>query len=161
MDVRSLVDHHHALWRRFADHYVDALTWEELSRDHETSHQTIANVTMHAVNMEDWWLHYVMPGKPWAGPAWDGFKDAKSMRERIHEVEAKTGALLAKMSPEELARPRTFDSEGMKGTASLEQVLAEVLSEATHHRGEVLAMMWRMDKEPPYIGYLEWLAQRR
>lgn len=111
IDVRRLVDDHHALWRRFADSYVDARSWEELARSRETSHLTIANVTMHAVNMEDWWLHHLVPGKPWSGPPWDGFRDAASMRERVLEVEEKTRRLLRDTKDDDLRRPCRVHSQ--------------------------------------------------
>lgn len=160
MDIRALMAYNHELWRRFADHFVDELSWDELSRNHETSHNTIANVTMHAINMEDWWLNYVLVGKAWEGPAWDGFRSAKEMRQRVRDVQKKTEQLLATASPADLQRKHAVEVAGEVRELTLEDVLVEVWNESTHHRGEVLAMMWRMDKEPPYVDYITWLTTR-
>ncbi|HVL47044.1 MAG TPA: DinB family protein [Candidatus Thermoplasmatota archaeon] len=157
MSALDLVRYNHHLWKRFADFYVQKCTWEELSHNHETSHQSIANVSMHAINMEDWFLHYVLPGKEWDGPKWDGFRDAPSMQARVREVTAKTESFLKGRKPADLSKEVTLHWGGGKTSkTTLETLLHEVVNEATHHRGEVLAMLWRIDKEPPYESYLEW-----
>lgn len=159
MDVRRLIAYNHFLNRRLADYFVDECSWSELSENHETSHNTIANVMMHAVNMEDWWLHYVVPSKPWDGPKWDGFTSATEMRRRIHEVEAKTRKLLEGFTDATLREPMTLDIGGHKQTLTMEDVLVEVANEVTHHRGEVMAMLWRNDKTPPYVNFTDWMDE--
>ncbi len=160
MNVVDAVRYNHYLWRQFTEFFESDLSWEELSRNLESSHNTIANVTMHAVNMEDWWLHFVVPSKEWDGPAWDGFTDAKSMVVRAREVEAKTERFLAMLKGDDLTRPRTLVVGDDKIETTLGDVLFEVVNEATHHRGEVLAMLWSMDKEAPYESFLDWKASR-
>lgn len=159
MDVLRLIRYNHFLWRRFSAFYENEMVWAQLSQNHESSHQSVANVTMHAVNMEDWWLHYVVPGKKWDGPRWDSFQDAASMRRRVDDVAARTESLLRGVTSEELRRPITVDAGGGAFRTTLEDVLAEVVNEETHHRGEVLAMLWRMDVEPPYVGFLDWARE--
>ena len=156
MDVRRLVRYHLALTDRYADYFDGSCSWSELSENHETSHNTIANVSMHMANMEDWWLHYVVPGKEWDGPAWDGAKRVADVTGRMREVAARTRALLDGLADEEMRRKRTLPVGEDKREVTLEDVLVEVLAEVTTHRGEVNAMLWRRDKEPPYVGFLEW-----
>lgn len=156
MDVLRLIGYDHALWRRFADHFEKELTWEDLSTNHETSHNTIANVVMHALNMEDWWLHYVLQKKEWSGPAWDGARSVADVVQRMREVPDKTDKLVAGWSPEDLTRRVTLDAGDGPFETTLEDLLVEIVNESTHHRGEVMAMMWRIDKAPPYVSFLDW-----
>lgn len=160
MDPRALVRYNHFLRRRFAAFFVDEVDWETLVEDHETSHQTIANVFVHGCNMEDWLLHYVMAGKTWDGPAYDGFTSAEAIAERVAEVEARTTKLLNGLTDDDLAREHTLDyGGGHTLTLPLADILTEVVMEDTHHRGEVLAMLWRKDITPPYVSYAEWASQ--
>ena len=161
MDAPDLVRYNHALRRAFADFFAKEVPWEVLMEDHETSHQNIANVFMHGCNMEDWWLHYVWPGKAWDGPAYDGFRSAEAMRQRVREVESKTEALLRALKPSDLQARKRLDLGQGQAEVSLEQVLLEAVFEDTHHRGEILAMLWRKDITPPYQGFLEWSRARR
>lgn len=159
MDVRDLVAYNHAQRRAFAERFTE-LDWGILVENHETSHQNIANVFMHGANMEDWYLNTLWGGEEWAGPAFDGFSDAKSMLARVEEVEARTQRFLDGLSDEDLAERRTIPFGGGEIELSLEELLCEAVSEEMHHRGEVLAMLWRKDIKPPYTTFAEWAANR-
>lgn len=156
-DIVDLVRYDAHLWRRFADFFAESCSWDELSRDHGASHNTIANVSMHAINMQDWWLHFVRVGKAWDGPAWDGFKDAGSMRERVRAVTERTEKFVAGLDEKALAQRLTLEVGDDKTETTLGRLLLEVVNESTHHRGEVMAMLWRMDREPPYESFLEFV----
>lgn len=157
--VLEQLAYHHWLWRRFADFYVEKCSWEELSTDRDASYHSIAQVTLHAAQMEDWWLNHLRVNKPYDGPAWGSFRNAEAMRQRILDVERKTNKLVAAADERRLAESYDIDCEGVKVKASLEELLWEVLSEGDHHRGEVIAMLWQLDKEPPFANYLEFLGR--
>ena len=162
MDPRQLVRYNHSQRRAFAEFFVKELDWDTLTEDHETSHHTIANVFMHGCNMEDWYLHSIWPSKPWTGPKYDGFSSAADMLARVLQVEAKTKAALAHVGAKELAEVRQVQvSNTQTAKVTLDQILTEMVVEDMHHRGEILAMLWRNDIEPPYESFLDWSAAHR
>jgi len=159
MDPATIVRYNHDCRRRFADFFVDSVPWDVLVENQETSHQNIANAFMHGCNMEDWWLHFVLPGKAWSGPKYDGFTNAEAMRARVVEVERKTQEFLDGLRPQDLDRRYDVSAAGMGfASATLGDILVETALEDIHHRGEIMAMLWRRDIEPPYVSFAEWAA---
>jgi uncharacterized damage-inducible protein DinB len=155
LDPRDLVRWNSDVRLRFA-RFLETQPWSVVAENHETSHQSIANVFMHGCNMEDWYLHFIVPGKEWDGPKYDGFTSAAQMRKRVEEVQAKTERFLASLQDKDLDRSVDL---GEGRTARLGDVLVECVTEDTHHRGEILAMLWRRDIAPPDVGYLPWAAK--
>jgi uncharacterized damage-inducible protein DinB len=44
--------------------------------------------------------------------------------------------------------------DGIKRTSRIKDVLIHVVIEEIHHRGEIIAMLWQMNIEPPDMGWL-------
>jgi uncharacterized damage-inducible protein DinB len=42
-----------------------------------------------------------------------------------------------------------------------EVVLLDFFQEETHHRGELLALLWQMDVEPPHTGFLKFVRSQK
>jgi len=63
MDAVDLVRYNHMLRARYARFFEKHLSWAQLSKDHQTSHLTIAGAFMHGCNMEEWYLHDLPIGK--------------------------------------------------------------------------------------------------
>ena len=161
-DARDLVRWNHAVRLRFA-RYFETLPWRVLRENHETSHLNIANVFMHGCNMEDWYLHYVLPKKAWAGPKYDGFRSARAMRVRVQEVNRKGERFLRTLKRPSLARPADLSALGKDAAKdiTLGDLLVELVTEDVHHRGEILAMLWRKDLQPPDVSFTGWAAAER
>ncbi|HLF06436.1 MAG TPA: DinB family protein [Thermoplasmata archaeon] len=161
MDPRDLVRWNHAVRLRFA-RFFETVPWEVLSEDRGASNGSISSIFMHGTNMEDWWLNYVLRKREWDGPKFDGFKDARSMRERVEGVNTMTERFLAKLKPSDLERPADLSSLGADAPKALRlaDLLVETVTEDTHHRGEILAMLWMRDIEPPDVSFLEYAAGR-
>jgi uncharacterized damage-inducible protein DinB len=154
-DPRDLVRWNHSVRLRFAE-FFETLPWEVLSEDKGASNGPIASIFMHGTNMEDWWLHHVLAKKKWVGPRFDGFKDAASMRRRVEEVNGKTERLLRRLGPGDLRARAELSSLGPDApkAVTLGDLLVETVTEDTHHRGEILAMLWMRDIQPPDVSFL-------
>jgi uncharacterized damage-inducible protein DinB len=88
------------------------------------------------------------------------FHDMDSIKKRARETESKTKAYLAKLTPEELERKVDFSRPGMPPMiVRVEDILIHAALENIHHFGELIAMLWQMDVEPPHMGWLGYLQK--
>jgi uncharacterized damage-inducible protein DinB len=83
-----------------------------------------------------------------------------SIRKRTREVESKTKAYVAKLKPDELERKLELPRKGKPSTfVRVEDVLAHTALENIHHFGELIALLWQMDMEPPHLGWIDYLQR--
>ncbi len=44
--------------------------------------------------------------------------------------------------------------DGIRRTTKVRDVLIRVITEELHHRGEIIAILWQMNFQPPDMGWL-------
>jgi uncharacterized damage-inducible protein DinB len=136
---------------------LDKLSNEAFTENRGLSFDSLKNVFVHTVMLEDSWLHYRAAGLPGTGLKHEDFENLESIRRYIGEVDAKTALLFTKMTDrdlrKEVTRPRP---NGIESVYTLEQVLYHIPIEIIHHYGEIFAELWKMDLEAPYYSYLEY-----
>jgi uncharacterized damage-inducible protein DinB len=47
-----------------------------------------------------------------------------------------------------------INKDGIRRTSRIKDVLIHVVIEEIHHRGEIIAILWQMNIEPPDMGWL-------
>jgi uncharacterized damage-inducible protein DinB len=143
--------------------YVDAvlsLPWDEARRDRGASWGSLAGVLLHCLEVEEYWFHHVIAGRMNEWVDWDleHPESAEAVRAAIHRTEERTRAFLASLDDAACARlvevPR---DDGSTVRFSVEEILAHVAVEEMHHRGELIALLWQMDVEPPPMTLLRWV----
>jgi uncharacterized damage-inducible protein DinB len=65
------------------------------------------------------------------------------------EVSSKTEKYLSNIQKEDL-----LNNDGIRRTSLVKDVLIHVFTEELHHRGEIIAILWQMDIQPPDMGWL-------
>ena len=136
---------------------LEKLSSETLTENRGLSFDSVRNVFVHTVMLEDSWLHYMAAGLPGTGLKHEDFEDLKVIRKYIDEVDAKTTLLFARMTDGDLSRAvRRPRPNGTENVYTLEQVLYHIPIEVIHHYGEIFAELWKMDLETPYYSYLEY-----
>jgi uncharacterized damage-inducible protein DinB len=145
--------------------YLDALSkldWGELVKNREASFHSLRNIFLHMINCEDWYLHTVIPnrGGKFVSYDFEEYTNIDSIRRKMEEVEARTHKVLEGLNEEEFKK--TFEytrSDGTKRRDSVEQILVHLVLEETHHRGELLCLLWKMNIQPPHEGWIPYLAR--
>ena len=145
--------------------YLDALSkleWGELVKNREASFHSLRNIFLHMINCEDWYLHTVIPsrGGKFVSYGFEEYTSIDSIRRKMEEVEARTHKVLEGLSEEEFNK--TFEytrPDGTKRRDSIEQILVHLVLEETHHRGELLCLLWEMNIQPPHEGWIPYLAR--
>ncbi len=161
MDAVDLVRYNHVMRARYGRFFVAELSWAQLTTNHQTSHQTIAGAFMHGCNMEEWYLHDLPQKREWTGPQFDSFTDTPSMVRRLEQVQRATEELIRATTVAQLTTPLQITVEGVELTTTLETLLIESALEDITHRGEINAMLWHDDIEPPYVPYALWVSAGR
>ncbi len=147
--------------------YVDAvlaLGWDEACKDRGASFGSLKNILLHIWEVEQWHLHYVAEGRAAEAPDWDydTFTSLESFSAARALIEEKTQALLDRLTDADLARQITYQRvDDTPIDYSLAQVLVHVATEEVHHRGELIALLWQIDREPPPMTFMRYIRHTR
>jgi uncharacterized damage-inducible protein DinB len=161
MDPRTLLEYSHALRNRYLEQLA-TLPWGEVVRGRGASFDSLRNILLHTLDAEDRMVNYVIPGrvKDWVSRSPDDFQDTASIRRRVKEVESKTNVYVAQITPAELERKVEYLRPGMPPlTVRVEDILIHVVLENIHHFGELIALLWQIDVEPPHMGWITYLQR--
>lgn len=161
MDSRSLFEYSQLLRNRYLEQLA-TLPWEEVVKSRGASFDSLRNILLHTVDAEDRMVNYVIPGrvKDWVSRSPDEFQDMASVRKRAKEVESKSETYVARITPAELERKVEYSRPGMPPVpVRVEDILVHVVLEDIHHFGELIALLWQIDVEPPHMGWIGYLQR--
>ena len=142
--------------------YLDAiekLPAQEIDRDRGASFPTLVDILAHTLDAYASWFFYT-----WEGKQFDRSKRirgrVKTVRE-LKEEEKKVDSGIMKFV-EDLSAPdldKTFEDtweDGRKWRFTLRQMLWHMVEEELQHRGELNALLWQMDIDPPITDWIDW-----
>lgn len=161
MDSRNLLEYSQAVRNRYLEQLA-TLPWAEVVKSRGASFDSMRNILLHTLDAEDRMINYVIPGraKDWVSQSPDEFKDIDSIKKRAKEVESKTKNYLARMAPAEFERRVELLRSGMPPVqVRIEDILIHVAFENVHHFGELIALLWQTDVEPPHMGWIAYLQR--
>jgi uncharacterized damage-inducible protein DinB len=116
------------------------------------------NIFVHILEAEQGWLKVLASGKMDKRSTDEqgrSFQDMEAIKKYMEEVEAEGRAYVAKLSPAQLNQKIELRNAKFR----IEDLLMHVVEEEIHHRGELLCLMWQIDREPPYESYISYLAK--
>ncbi len=126
--------------------YLEALNklpWEEVVKDRGASFPSLRDIFVHIVFVADAYINYGLQGNTnYPSINYYEYNSIEKIRKYLEDVESRANANLSKMTLEELEKK--------------EAVLLDFFQEETHHRGELMALLWQMDIEPPHTGFLKY-----
>jgi uncharacterized damage-inducible protein DinB len=127
--------------RKFFD-CVMTLTDEQYRQDIDFSQGSISNHVVHMMGVEHWWIHFLATGELdfFDEDVYELPRDA--IREKWDQIERNVRAYLARLTPEELARPvkPEFWGAGDRPIAVWE-ALVQVVHHSADHRVQAMAML--------------------
>ncbi len=124
------------------------LGWEEVNENREATYNSMHDIFIHILEVEDSYLNYDIPGKRWEDIDPALFKTFEDMERYDGEVTEKARAFFRGLSPAELTNE--IEVEGWSQAATVEQVLLHTFLDEIAHIGELIALMWQMNEEPPW-----------
>lgn len=128
---------------------LSTLPWAEVVKDRGASFPSLRDIYLHIIFVVDAYINYGLQGNHhYPKVNYSEYDSIDKMTKYLEDVESRAGGNLGKMTPEELSKNET--------------VLLDFFQEETHHRGELIALLWQMDVEPPHMGFLQYkLSQKR
>jgi len=149
-DFRDMYEYN---WRVLHDFY-DALLKlpdEAVLKNREATYQSMKNIFFHIVKVHDGWLNVSAQDDSPDPTVYDGDLDAlptmASVRAYMEKVIENERAFLASLQDDDLDRP--VQAWWKKRPHPLRDVLMQVTIEQAHHTGELIALFWQQDIEPP------------
>lgn len=139
------------------------LGWKEFTKDRGVSMNSFRDIFLHLAYVEEQHVTEFCENRatPWMREVMDIPKDRylsiAAVRSRLIEVEAMGNARFTRWNtPEELSKPAVWvASRKYPLRLSRDSALAQCLTEHLLHLGEVEAVLWQMDVEPPTTFWID------
>ena len=131
---------------------MSKLPWKTISKNVEASHHSVKNIFIHILAVYNGWLNYNVYGKASEIPHDTehnpgSYHSVKDIRGFMNKVWKGVDKLLINLDDELLAKK--VRAPWLPGTHSVGDVLMQVSLEEAHHIGEIIAILWQLDIEPP------------
>lgn len=158
MNTQKLLDYSQYLRHRYLE-TLEKLSWEEVVEDRGASFNSLKNIFLHCVTVINLYInHRIQKDTTIARIEYDDFDNFEKIREYLEQVESKANAYLSKVTPKELSKKIEIKRrDGSTTMSTVEDILINVFQEETHHRGELIALLWQMDVRPPHMGWTQYL----
>jgi uncharacterized damage-inducible protein DinB len=131
---------------------LSELPWETVEKNREASFYSMKNILLHMIDNEDWMVNWVIPGRAneYNRRKWSEYTSMEMMVEHMNEVENRTVQYLATASEDELQRrTKLTTSKGEVFDLTVEECLFQSFAEQLYHIGELIALLWQENIEPP------------
>ncbi len=136
--------------RAFLDK-LEGLPWEAVTKNREASFYSMKDIMLHMIDNED----MVVSGQILKVPDykkerdWKEYSNMLMIREHLDAVEKKTKAYLEEADEKELVRRVNFAVRSGSFDLSAEECLIQSFTEQLYHMGELIALLWQENIEPP------------
>jgi uncharacterized damage-inducible protein DinB len=156
-DIKELFMYNHTVRQSYIDEFKKNIPWQEMVRNHETSWLSLKDTLLHIIWVEDTWINYSIQGleDPYRPFNYSNYQTWNSIIEYNSRTVSKVDEYLSNIKLEDLDRKVSrINNDGIKRTSRIKDVLIHVVTEEIHHRGEIIAILWQMNIEPPDMGWL-------
>ena len=132
---------------------LETLPWDEVTQNREASYYSMRNIMIHMIDNEDWIVNWVIKNR--AGEykrerKSEEYLDMNMIRKHLEDIERETTAYLGGADEGEMQRRVNFTlSSGATFDLSVEESLLQSFTEQIYHLGELIALLWQKDIEPP------------
>lgn len=146
-DLEKLFAYVAHLRQRFIAKFRE-LGWEAFVENREATYHSMHDIFIHLLEVEDSYLHYDIPGKPWQDLPPEDFQTFDDVARYDAEVAKRAKAFFQALPTEDVTKEVLIEDWGEKAT--IEQVLLHTFLDEIAHIGELIALMWQMDEKPPW-----------
>ena len=156
-DFKELFEYNHQIRKNFLCYVQDLISWGEIIKNRETAWLSMKDTLLHIIWVEDTWINYSIqglddPNRPFP---YHKYQTWNALIHYNQEVTSKTKKYLSNIQKEALLKPVfRVNNDGVRRTSLVKDVLIHVFTEELHHRGEIIAILWQMDIQPPDMGWL-------
>lgn len=149
-DVKELLEHNRIERHAFFDKFTE-LSWEEFTKNREASFHSIRNIFIHTLQGIDFWLDFLQKQNIGSKKKFDEYKSYDELRTYMEQVDKRMQSYIESLTPRMLSEKLQVQRKG-KREVTVEDILVHVFEEELLHRGEMIALLWQMNIEPPLVG---------
>ena len=162
MKVIKLLEYSQFLRHSYFD-TLSKLPWDEFVKNRNASFDSLRDIFLHCVEVLDRYVNHRIRGNPELPRInFDDYDSIDKVKTYLDRVESDVNGYLSKVTPEELSRKVELKfNDGTTVRMTVEDLLIHLFQEETHHRGELIALLWQMDVNPPHLGWPQYLHSRR
>ena len=139
--------------------YLNALAkvpWKTISKNMEASHYSMMGIFVHILGVYNGWLNYNVYGRSSKIPVetldTDNYLSVRDIRKFMSNVWKGVDKLLEGLDERLLSKK--VKAPWLPGYHYVADVLMQVSFEQAHHIGEIIALMWQLDIEPPEMTWI-------
>ena len=153
VDVKALIEYNEEVRNRYFDS-LRKLPWAEFVKNREASWHSMRNIFIHTLGAIDHWLNFLQNEEVHSRKEFDDYKTIADISEYMRRVETRTHKYLNSLTEQGLMKKYTVRNDAEETIeVTAEDILIHVFEEEVHHRGELIALMWQMNVEPPLMGW--------
>lgn len=143
--------------------YLDAignLPKEEITRDRGASFPSVLDIYAHVIDaIISWFAEYGLPMDHPEIRRRGTIHSIEDLKEEERKMDAAVMKFVEGLTPADLDN-RFEDWDGQrKWNLTLREMLWHLVEEELQHRGEINALLWQIDIDPPVTDWLDWKAQ--
>jgi uncharacterized damage-inducible protein DinB len=162
--IIDLYEYNSYVRKKYLKAIFDKIPEEERYKDRGTSFPTIVDIFVHMIDNYRFWFLYVYPHKIASFQRLRGEKHTLSeLAEENEKIDSYVLNFIHDLKPSDLNNE--FSAEGRNyGTVmklDLRQMLIHMIEEELQHIGEMNALFWQMDIEPPITEYMDWVYAKQ
>lgn len=153
VEVRELLEYNQNVRHEYFEKLA-SIPWREFTKNREASFHSIRNIFIHALNAMDYWLDFVQNEELLSKRKFDEYKTFDEVRAYMEHVENRMVGYLDSLLAGDLKGKHKVTCDGGETIeVTAEDILIHVFEEEVHHRGELIALLWQMNIEPPPMGW--------
>ncbi len=156
-DFKELFNYNHTVRQNYIDTFKEKLSWEDMIKNRETGWLSLKDTLLHIIWVEDSWINYSIqgledPNRPFP---YSNYNSWNAIDDYNLSSTLKINNYLSSLTANDLRRPVSrINKDRVKRTTIVRDVLIHVMTEELHHRGEIIAILWQMNFQPPDMGWL-------
>jgi len=153
VDIKALIEYNEEVRNRYFES-LRKLPWAEFVKNREASWHSMRNIFIHTLGAIDHWLNFLQNEEVHSRKEFDDYKTIADISEYMRRVETRTHKYLNSLTEQGLMKKYTVRNDAEETIeVTAEDILIHVFEEEVHHRGELIALMWQMNVEPPLMGW--------
>jgi uncharacterized damage-inducible protein DinB len=123
----------------------------------EASHDSMKNIFIHILTVYNGWINYNALGKsdsiPWEEHDPKNYHSMSETEQFLSKVMKGVRGFMEELKDPSLSNK--ISAPWMEGEHALSDVLMQVTLEQAHHLGEIIALLWQLNIEPPQMTWID------
>lgn len=141
--------------------FSNKISEKERYKNRGASFPSLVDIFVHVLDAYRWWFLYVYNDKV---SEWKRLREQKKYsRKEVASEEGKIDSyvmnFVGSLKPKDLDKP--MKNQTGRGTIKIREMLLHMVEEEIQHRGELNALLWQMNIEPPITQFQDYIRIKK